>query len=188
MRRCSRRSSELARAAQHVGRARLRGGLAARLAGDAHGVDVEARVDLDAQLVEQVLGQQRVVGQQLVEARGQVLLEGRHAALHDQAPVGRAVQAGLDLEIERAGIDDQDLDERVRRLEIAVDAAALDGVHVGAWARARGSGFLRQRAAADLMRAGFPPPTAARAVRWPILRGCPRPRVPGPALPVSSAT
>ncbi len=131
----------VAHLAQHLGRrARRLRALAARLAGDAHGVDVQARVDLDAQLVEQVLGQQRVVGQELVEPRRQFLLEGRHATLHDHAPVRGAVQAGLDLEIERTGIDDQDLDEGVRGLEVAVDATALDGIHGAVGARDGGPG------------------------------------------------
>ena len=110
---------------QHGGRrvGRGRALLLLRVHREPHLVDVEVRVDLDAELVEEVLHHERVVREEGLERLVEILPEVRHAGFDDQLAIARAPEARTLAQAETHVVQGHDLDEAVRQVEVAIDAA-----------------------------------------------------------------
>ena len=74
-------------------------------------MDVQAGVDLHAQLIEEVLDHQGVIREEALEAPLEVAPELRHARLDDHLPVPRTAQTGAVSQAEGSLFQREDLHE-----------------------------------------------------------------------------
>ena len=145
---------------RRVGRRRAL--LLLRVHREAHLVDVEVRIDLDAELVEEVLHHERIVGEEGLERLVEVLLEVRHAGLDDQLAIARSPQARALSQAEPHVVQGHDLHEAVRQIEVAIDAALGCGAGHGRGGERQGVGIGAPRGPLSVPGAAMAYPSSPR--------------------------
>ena len=92
-------------------------------------MDRELRIHIDAELVEEVLSEERVFREERRDPVTRVRVKLRQAGREDELSVGAAVEALRGVEFEAVATELTHLHEGVGELEVAVDCAGLERLH-----------------------------------------------------------